>query len=25
YNQLKNFKLVLSKMGHTRLQDLKNC
>lgn len=25
YNQLKNFKLVLSKMGHTRLEDLKNC
>lgn len=25
YNQLKNFKLILSKMGHTRLEDLKNC
>ncbi|MCG5227317.1 GspH/FimT family pseudopilin [Acinetobacter pittii] len=25
YDQLKNFKLVLSKMGHTRLEDLKNC
>jgi structural maintenance of chromosome 4 len=25
YDQLKNFKLILSKMGHTRLEDLKNC
>ncbi|USP41101.1 GspH/FimT family pseudopilin [Acinetobacter sp. XS-4] len=25
YDQLKNFKLVLSKMGHTRLEDFKNC
>lgn len=25
YHQLKNFKLVLSKMGHIRLEDLKNC
>ncbi|WP_336040445.1 GspH/FimT family pseudopilin [Acinetobacter calcoaceticus] len=25
YDQLKNFKLVLSKMGHIRLEDLKNC
>ncbi|MCG9511911.1 GspH/FimT family pseudopilin [Acinetobacter pittii] len=25
YNQDKNFKLILSKMGHTRFEDLKNC
>lgn len=25
YNQLKNFKLVLSKMGHVRLEELQNC
>ncbi|MDR2248327.1 GspH/FimT family pseudopilin [Acinetobacter sp.] len=25
YNQLKNFKLILSKMGHVRLEELKNC
>ncbi|WP_336166558.1 GspH/FimT family protein [Acinetobacter sp. 161(2023)] len=25
YDQLKNFKLVLSKMGHIRLEDLKKC
>ncbi|EOZ4513049.1 fimbrial biogenesis protein FimT, partial [Acinetobacter baumannii] len=23
--QLKNFKLILSKMGHVRLEELKNC
>ncbi|MCE7533301.1 GspH/FimT family pseudopilin [Acinetobacter nosocomialis] len=25
YDQLKNFKLVLSKMGHVRVEELKNC
>ncbi|MDA0613469.1 fimbrial biogenesis protein FimT, partial [Acinetobacter baumannii] len=25
YDQLKNFKLILSKMGHVRLEELKNC
>ncbi|MDD9314687.1 GspH/FimT family pseudopilin [Acinetobacter lactucae] len=25
YKQDKNFKLILSKMGHTRFEDLKNC
>lgn len=25
YDQLKNFKLVLSKMGHVRLEELQNC